>query len=113
MKNLSVLFFAITLSSQAFAQITCQTKADASCSTEDGICFEYFETETSDLEVFEGLCEQIEGAFTEAVCDPSLVELKCLTAANPVMPVMNFLKEGFSREDATMACTMMSGEVCP
>ncbi len=113
MKNLSAILFAVTLSTQALAEITCQTKADASCKTSDGICFEYFETETSDIEVFEGMCEQSEGEFAEVACDPSLVELKCLTTSNPVMPVMNFLKEGFSREDAAMTCNMMSGKVCP
>lgn len=107
-KSLAICFLFI---SAAYAEVTCQSTPAASCLSEDGMCVEYFEGEMGDEEMWEGMCEQMNGTYTASACDQSLSVLKCLIKSNPVTPVMHFLKP-FEAEQAKSACTMMQGKVC-
>lgn len=109
MKNLFIVLTFISFSF-AHAQVSCDSKPFASCKTEDS-CFDFFKGPAVDLDVVEGLCSQMEGEFSESGCDRSNVIVSCLTAGNPMMPLVHFIKD-YSREEAVQMCTMMGGNVC-
>lgn len=101
----SFLFFSV-----AYAEITCESKADYSCD-QKGMCFDFFENSMGDAEVWESLCDVNDGVFKQGSCDRSKAVVSCLSYSNPIMPIIHF-KADFSVEDATQACTMQSGVVC-
>ena len=110
MKAIKILLISALMTSLAHAQVTCQSVPTASCLTE-GMCFEFFESEVSDPEVWENLCEEVEGTYSNSPCDMTKTAVKCLTSNNIIVPVVHFLKD-FSVDEATQYCAMTQGTVC-
>ncbi len=111
MKALKIFIFSVLFASIAQAQVGCETVPSASCLGKDGMCFDFFNSEYSDPEAWEGLCEESEGTMSESPCEVSKTVVKCLVLNNPLMPVIHFLND-FSQDEATQACVMMQGKVC-
>ena len=106
-----VLLFAFVMSN-AYADVSCQSTPVASCLSPDSMCLEFFEESVGDEELWEGLCDELEGAYSAGPCDVSRSVLKCLTPTNVVSPIMVLL-DPMTRDEAETLCSMMQGQVCP
>ncbi|MBY0515424.1 MAG: hypothetical protein K2P81_00845 [Bacteriovoracaceae bacterium] len=105
-----VLLFGLVLSN-AYAEVTCQSVAIASCLSPDMTCLEFFEESMGDEEMWEGVCDETEGTYSTTPCDASQSVMKCLTKINPISPVM-YLLNPMTREEASTFCSSMLGQAC-
>ena len=110
MNAMKYLLMMTLFISVAYAEVTCESKAAASCLSPDGMCAEFFADE-GDEGTWEGLCEQMEGTYSASACETSKSVLKCLTATNPVAQMLYFL-DPMTSSDAEMTCNLLQGNIC-
>jgi hypothetical protein len=102
---LGTMLFAIN----SFA-LDCTSVGATSCSTNDGICFEYLANmSTSQVQ---SLCSSMGGTFSNTPCDLAKFNKgTCVSEMNPMMSIFRF-DENFDSESAQLFCTSMSGQFC-
>ena len=107
-----VLFMALSFGVQAEnpPEIKCDSVGVASCVTSDGMCVDFFEG-NMDAEVWEGMCHEMEGEFSESACDKTDVVLSCLNSTNPLMALTHYTAD-YDLDMAQQMCSMLGGSVC-
>jgi hypothetical protein len=74
------------------------------------MCVDFFEGHM-DADMWEGMCQGMEGEFSESACDRTDVVLSCLNPNNPIMALSHFTAD-YDLDMALQMCTMLGGSVC-
>jgi len=103
-------FLCLGLYAQTNTNIQCDSQGIASCLTSDGMCVDFFEG-NMDADMWEGMCQSLEGEFSETACDKTNVVMSCLNKTNPIMALTHFTPD-YDLESAQQMCTVMGGTIC-